>query len=61
SLGGHRVSIGTSIGIAYGPIGEADAEKLLRSADKALYRAKSNGRGTYRLSDSVTAAAAAVA
>ncbi|MGH7041506.1 MAG: diguanylate cyclase domain-containing protein [Acetobacteraceae bacterium] len=58
SLGGHRVSIGTSIGIAYGPIGEADAEKLLRSADKALYRAKSRGRGTYRLSYPVTAGGA---
>lgn len=45
---GNEIRSGTSIGIAvYGPE-SPDAEKLLSQADVALYRAKSEGRGTYR-------------
>jgi predicted signal transduction protein with EAL and GGDEF domain len=45
---GNEIRSGTSIGIAvYGP-DSADAETLLSHADVALYRAKSEGRGTYR-------------
>jgi diguanylate cyclase (GGDEF)-like protein len=42
---GHRIGIGTSIGVA--GLGEhADrAETLINNADVAVYRAKSNGRG----------------
>jgi diguanylate cyclase (GGDEF)-like protein len=55
-LGIHRVNIGTSVGIAYGPAHEADAERLLTSADMALYRAKADGRGTYRVFEPVMTA-----
>jgi len=47
-LGGHRVQVGVSIGIALSVAGEA-ASTLLGNADAALYRAKISGRGTYCL------------
>jgi diguanylate cyclase (GGDEF)-like protein len=48
SLRDMEVRSGATIGIAvYGPE-SADAEALLSHADIALYRAKSEGRGTYR-------------
>ncbi len=45
---GHAVVIGTSIGIALAPNDGSDADELLKNADMALYRAKADGRGTYR-------------
>jgi diguanylate cyclase (GGDEF)-like protein len=47
-LDGHKVSIGASIGIALAPEYGADAERLLRNADLALYRVKSAGRNGVR-------------
>ena len=44
----HQVIIGSSIGIAIAPDDGIDADQLLRCADLALYRAKNDGRGTYR-------------
>ncbi|MHB1101951.1 MAG: PAS-domain containing protein [Devosia sp.] len=44
---GHQVMIGTSVGIAMAPGDGRDAETLLKNADTALYRAKSEGRGNY--------------
>ena len=39
--------IGTSVGIAIGPDNGLDSAELMRNADLALYRAKSDGRNTY--------------
>jgi diguanylate cyclase (GGDEF)-like protein/PAS domain S-box-containing protein len=46
ALDGHDVVIGASIGIALAPDDGDGADALLRNADMALYRAKSEGRGT---------------
>ncbi|MGE5514075.1 MAG: putative bifunctional diguanylate cyclase/phosphodiesterase [Bacteroidota bacterium] len=48
-LNGHQIMVGTSIGIAMSTGEATDPETLLRQADLALYRAKSEQRGTYRL------------
>jgi predicted signal transduction protein with EAL and GGDEF domain len=45
---GHSVVIGTSAGIALAPNDGTDPDELLKNADMALYRAKAEGRGTYR-------------
>src|SRR3546814_5883829 len=47
-IDGHKLSIGASIGIAFGPSDGASAHNLIRSADLALYRAKDAGRGVVR-------------
>jgi predicted signal transduction protein with EAL and GGDEF domain len=47
-LGDHQVVVGSSIGIAIAPSDGADPDRLLKSADLALYRAKSDSRGTHR-------------
>ncbi|MCT7374661.1 putative bifunctional diguanylate cyclase/phosphodiesterase [Chelativorans salis] len=44
----HQVVVGTSIGIAFAPDAAGDPDSLLKDADLALYRAKDDGRGTYR-------------
>jgi diguanylate cyclase (GGDEF)-like protein/PAS domain S-box-containing protein len=48
-LDGEGMVIGLSIGIALFPADGEDADTLLRNADTALYRAKADGRGTYRM------------
>jgi diguanylate cyclase (GGDEF)-like protein/PAS domain S-box-containing protein len=48
NLEGHQVTVGATIGIAIAPNDASDPDELLRSADLALCRAKSDGRGTYR-------------
>jgi len=47
-LDGHQAGVGASVGIAVSPIDGSTPEKLLRNADLALYRAKGDGRGTFR-------------
>ncbi|WFU24892.1 EAL domain-containing protein [Bradyrhizobium sp. CB1717] len=47
-LGDHRVTVGTSIGIAIAPRDGNDSDVILKSADLALYSAKSGGRGAFR-------------
>src|SRR5256714_946383 len=49
-LGEHTVVTATSIGIATGAAGGTGAD-LLRDADVALYRAKTEGRGRYAVFD----------
>ncbi|UPK35332.1 EAL domain-containing protein [Bradyrhizobium sp. 186] len=46
-LDGHSVVISASIGIAMAPGDGDDSEKLLKSADMALSRAKLDARGTF--------------
>ena len=46
-LDGHSIVIGASIGIAMSPGDGDESEKLLKSADMALSRAKSDFRGTF--------------
>ncbi|MEJ0018122.1 MAG: EAL domain-containing protein [Acetobacteraceae bacterium] len=46
---GHQIVIGVSIGVAFAPQDGLDPDHLLRCADLALYRAKLDGRGIYRL------------
>ena len=45
---GHELSIGASIGIAMASECNGNADEMLKSADLAMYRAKADGRGTYR-------------
>ncbi|MEX6725703.1 putative bifunctional diguanylate cyclase/phosphodiesterase [Parapedomonas caeni] len=47
TVNGAQVVIGASIGIALAPRDGSDADQLMRHADLALYRSKSDGRGTY--------------
>jgi diguanylate cyclase (GGDEF)-like protein len=48
-IGPHDIKIGLTVGIAYHPKDGADAAILLRNADLALYKAKRDRRGTFRL------------
>src|SRR5439155_1295290 len=51
SIDGHDVTVGASVGIAVACPGQMNTESLLKSADLAMYSAKSEGRGTYRIFD----------
>ena len=47
SIGGQQIEIGASVGIAIGPGDGVKTDTLVKNADLALYRAKSEGRSTY--------------
>jgi diguanylate cyclase (GGDEF)-like protein len=47
-LDGHQVVVDASVGISITPNDGTDPDKLLKSADMALYRAKKDGRDSYR-------------
>lgn len=47
-IDGQLLTIGASVGVALAPQDGTDADRLLKQADLALYRAKLDGRGTYR-------------
>ena len=47
-LDGHQVVIGASVGISIAPNDGSDPDKILKNADMALYRAKSDGRDSCR-------------
>jgi len=51
SIDGHDVTVGASVGIAVARPGDINTENFLKSADLAMYSAKSDGRGTYRMFD----------
>jgi diguanylate cyclase (GGDEF)-like protein len=52
------LSVTASIGCCTGPLaGEADWKRLYRSADRALYQAKTEGRDRARISQQILAAA----
>jgi diguanylate cyclase (GGDEF)-like protein len=46
-LGGHRVDVGASVGIAIAPEGSLDCDGLLSRADAALYQCKAAGGTGY--------------
>jgi diguanylate cyclase (GGDEF)-like protein len=48
NIGGHQLVVGVSIGISLAPEDGKNPDELLKKADLALYRAKADGRGTYR-------------
>src|SRR5262249_31611240 len=47
-VAGHQLVIGVSVGVSLAPDDGNDPDALLKNADLALYRAKADGRGTYR-------------
>jgi diguanylate cyclase (GGDEF)-like protein len=51
NIDGHDVTVGASVGIAVAHPRDMDTERFLKSADLAMYSAKSDGRGTYRMFD----------
>ncbi|MDE2082127.1 MAG: EAL domain-containing protein [Burkholderiales bacterium] len=51
SVDGHDLVIGASIGIAVAEGNYQDSTQLLRAADLAMYRAKADGRGRFRVFD----------
>ena len=50
-VGGNRVYVGASIGIALHPADGADAASLVMSADSAMYECKRAGKGTLHFYD----------
>jgi diguanylate cyclase (GGDEF)-like protein len=51
NINGNIVNIGTSVGIASAPADGCEPDILMKRADLALYRAKSEGRNGYRFFD----------
>ena len=47
-IDGAKINIGASIGVAFAPDDGISADELMKNSDAALYRAKRDGRGTYR-------------
>ncbi len=57
-LEGQQVVLGTSVGVSVAPGDGRTPDQVLRNADLALYRAKGDGRGTYRFFEAGMDAAA---
>ena len=49
TLDGHDLFITASIGVSFAPLDGRDTATLLKNADTALYRAKDEGRDTFRI------------
>lgn len=48
SIGRYKLSVTSSVGVAFFPKDGKNAEDLLKNADSAMYYAKSNGHNTYK-------------
>ncbi|WP_162530737.1 EAL domain-containing protein [Rhodovastum atsumiense] len=46
-IDGHRLVIGTSVGIAVAPEGSTEPDEILKNSDMALYAAKAGGRSNF--------------
>jgi len=53
ALGHHEVFTSASVGITLSSLGYAEPDDMLRDADTAMYRAKSQGKGRYEVFDKV--------
>jgi diguanylate cyclase (GGDEF)-like protein/PAS domain S-box-containing protein len=53
ALGHHEIFTSASVGITLSSLGYDDADEMLRDADTAMYRAKSQGTGRYEVFDKV--------
>ena len=47
-IDGQHINVGASIGLALAPSDGTTPDQILKNADLAMYRAKEDGRGTYR-------------
>lgn len=56
TIEGQIVGVGASVGVAVFK-GAVDPEQVIRDADKALYEAKTGGRGQYRVREANSRAA----
>jgi diguanylate cyclase (GGDEF)-like protein/PAS domain S-box-containing protein len=52
-LGHHEVFTSSSVGITLSSLGYGEPDEMLRDADTAMYRAKSQGKGRYEVFDKV--------
>jgi diguanylate cyclase (GGDEF)-like protein len=52
SIDGQLIQIGASVGIAMAPADGEDTDRLMKNADLALYRAKSEGRSAFHFFES---------
>jgi diguanylate cyclase (GGDEF)-like protein/PAS domain S-box-containing protein len=50
-IAGHAITVTASIGITFGAAGYATAEDMLRDADTAMYKAKSDGKARVAMFD----------
>jgi diguanylate cyclase (GGDEF)-like protein/PAS domain S-box-containing protein len=57
-IDGRKLVVGISVGVAIAPKDAVDPAELLKKADLALYRAKSNGRNGYEFFDADMSVAA---
>ena len=48
TVGGHLVACSASVGVALAPVDGGEVQEVLKQADVALYRAKAEGRATFR-------------